>query len=92
MWDAVNFNCSVGTTLQYCYDIEKDPIVSAGVRSWMAWVWRTMEEKHYPLIAKNAQCVKTTVEQAQYYWRMVAGSMEMTATVGVAIGVLTMLI
>lgn len=65
-------NCSIATSLQYCANIEDNWAVSLAYRSWMAWMWMTMDTgNNYALVYNNAPCVRDTVSAVLNYWRIV---------------------
>jgi hypothetical protein len=62
--------CHHRTTIQYCPQIEDNPIVSAAFRLYMRRDWETTEN-NWSLIANSDRDVGNTISVTKNYWRIV---------------------
>lgn len=69
-WADAPSTCHIRSSVQYCKDIEGEPLRSIAFRSAMQTAWKTAGNNN-ALIANSDRCIGNSIAQTRNYWRMV---------------------
>lgn len=69
-WADAPSTCHIRSSVQYCKDIEGEPLRSLAFRSAMQTAWKTAGD-NYPLIANSDRCIGNSIQKTRNFWRLV---------------------